>query len=398
MADNSTFSLFADFELQGQNCSERNSLKIITGFNKKLTKNQQTFNRLTKRIEELQREIRNETAKLESLLKIYLVEIPEKRRSLASSRLAVAKALGGSTKTLKYGKREYENVRDVILILCDEAFADMEPDLAAEEFYDSWARTSYKEETQRQRELLEQEFTEQAKDLFGVDIDLGDIEYTPEGFARFAKRMQDTLKGCNRQDGNSSARKKTKKQVEREQLLKEEEKLTLRSIRSIYLSLAKTLHPDTITDPTEKALKEVLMKKVSAAYADKDLPMLLKMEMEWVASESATIGTLPDDKLKLYISSLKEHVAVLELELDTLYHRPRFADLSAFSLFPESAARQIIRKQAKAYTGVIATLSDVMNIFFRPEPKKEIIMFVNEYKNIIKSRNSFSEIFMNTIW
>ena len=78
--DNDTFSLFDDTQFQGQNHSARISLKIIAGRNKKLTKQQQTFNRLTKRIEELQGTIGKETAKLESLLKAYLAENPEKKR------------------------------------------------------------------------------------------------------------------------------------------------------------------------------------------------------------------------------------------------------------------------------------------------------------------------------
>ena len=396
--DNDTFSLFDDTEFQGQNHSARISLKIIVGRNKKLTKQQQTFNRLTKRIEELQGTIGKETAKLESLLKAYLTEIPEKRRTVANGRLEIAKALGGSVKNIKYGKRQYEDLRDVILILCNEAFVDVEPDEPTEAFYDKWAETSYKEETKCQIDQIKCEFADQARNIFGVDIDLDDIEDTPEGFARFANRLQDEFEELNRHNGNSNGRKKTKKQIEREKLQKDENKLTLKSVRKIYLSLAKALHPDTIMDPAEKARKEELMKQVTSAYADKDLHTLLKLEMEWIVSENAALGTLPDDKLKLYISSLKEQVAGLVQELHALYYHPRFAEMAEFSLSPESAARQQLRRQVYDYSRVITELNDVMTIFSKPEPKKEIIRFVNEYRKVINARNPFSEAFISNIF
>ena len=374
--DNDTFSLFDDTQFQGQNHSARISLKIIAGRNKKLTKQQQTFNRLTKRIEELQGTIGKETAKLESLLKAYLAEIPEKRRAVANGRLEIAKALGGSVKNIKYGKRQYEDLRDVILILCNEAFVDVEPDELTEAFYDKWAETSYKEETKCQIDQIKCEFADQARNIFGVDIDLDDIEDTPEGFARFANRLQGEFEELNRHNGNSHGGKKTKKQIEREKLQKDENKLTLKSVRNIYLSLAKALHPDTIMDPAEKARKEELMKQVTSAYADKDLHTLLKLEMEWIVSENAALGQ----------------------ELHALYYHPRFAEMAEFSLFPESAARQQLRRQVNDYSRVITELNGVMTIFPKPEPKKEIIRFVNEYRKVINARNPFSEAFISNIF
>jgi hypothetical protein len=140
------------------------------------------------------------------------------------------------------------------------------------------------------------------------------------------------------------------------------------------------------------------MKQVTSAYADKDLHTLLKLEMEWIVSENAALGTLPDDKLKLYISSLKEQVAGLVQELHALYYHPRFAEMAEFSLSPESAARQQLRRQVNDYSRVITELNDVMTIFSKPEPKKEIIRFVNEYRKVINARNPFSEAFISNIF
>jgi len=378
--DSDTYSLFGDDELQETVGQERKSIKIIAGRNKTLSKNQNSFNKLTKRIEQLQGIIQVETAKLESLLKIYLAEILGQKRALAESRLTVAKALGASTKKIKFGKRQYEDVRAVILDLCEEAFVEIEPDKETEAFYDAWAETSYREEAQSQSDAMKREIAYHARAAFGIDIDLDEIEDTPEGFVRFARRLQNEFdEKENKNAGRNSSRKKSIKQLEREGLRKQEEAQTLKSMRSIYLSLAKALHPDTITDPEEKSRKEELMKKVTAAYSDRDLSMLLKLEMEWVRTEGRALDTLPDGQLKLYIAALKEQVEALEQERDVLFMNPRFADVSEFARFSESSAKQQIKKAAQDYQRAIGGLKDLMTVFSKTAPKKEIVNFVKSY-------------------
>jgi len=391
--DKDTFSLFDDTDTGAER--GKNSLKIVAGRSQPLSKNQRMFNKLTKRIEQLQNGIKTEAAKLESLLNVYHAEIPARKKALAACRLAVAKALGNSAKTIKLTKRQYEQARDVVLCLCDEAFSDIEPDAEAESFYDAWSESSYREELQGQSDLAKQMIAEEARHAFGIKIDPDEIDDTPEGFARFARRLQEELAGKERnQEDHASRRKKTKKQLEREELRKQDEALTLKSMRSIYLSLAKALHPDTIMDPAEKARKEELMKKVTAAYADKDLSTLLKLEMEWVASESAALDTLPDDKLKLYISSLKEQVDALEQEHDALYYHPRFMGLSEFARYPEGMARRIIHEQAREYERVAKGLGEIEVILSRMSSKKEIMAFIKEYRGLMSTRDSFSEDFI----
>jgi len=395
MKESDTYSLFGDDELWEATGLDRKSLKIVAGRNKTLSKNQIMFNRLTKRIEQLQGIIQTETAKLESLLKIYLAEILERKRALAESRVMVAKALGASTKKVKFGKRQYEDVRAVILDLCEEAFVEIEPDKETEAFYDAWAETSYREEAQSQSDAMKREMADNVRAAFDIEIDPDEIEDTPEGFARFARRLKNEFEEKEKkQAGRHSVREKSKKQLERELLRKQEEAQTLKSMRSIYLSLAKALHPDTITDPKEKKRKEELMKKVTAAYSDRDLSMLLKLEMEWVKTEGHALDRLPDDQLKLYIASLKEQVEALEQERDVLFINPRFADVSEFARFPESSAKQQIKKAAQDYQRAIGGLKDFMTVFSKTAPKKEIVSFVKSYIAVTVPRYFSPEAFI----
>lgn len=168
---------------------------------------------------------------------------------------------------------------------------------------------------------------------------------------------------------------------------KKEEELTQRSMRGIFLSLAKALHPDIITDPEEKAVKEELMKKVTAAYAAKDLSTLLKLEMEWVRSESKALDMLPDDQLRLYISSLKEQVAALQQELHVLRMSPRFQCISGLSMHSHKHAVRQIREMAQAHGELIEGLQEQLKLFEGPSPKQHILAFVNYCAAAMRAEN-----------
>jgi len=355
-------------------------LKISAAKKKKLSKNQQTFNRLTKRIERLQQAIRKDTTKLETVLKAYNANIPNLQQAISQSRLTLAKALGEAAKKLKLGTRQAENVRKVIILLCDEAFAHVEPDQETELFYNAWSESNYRDEVQSQQKAMKRAFAEHAKDAFGMDIDLDSMGDTPEEFARFIRRMRDEFKSSDNQQEEPFSRKyKSKKQLAKEELRQKEEAHQLKSMRSLYLSLAKALHPDTEMDFAEKKRKEELMKKVTAAYADKDLATLLKLEMQWVATETRALDTLPDEKLKLYIASLKEQAAALEEEHASVYYNPRFAPINdVWHLTEQQAVREIhvLKQDCIRLQEYISDMTEVCSDAGR---RKEIVEFVKEY-------------------
>lgn len=388
-------SLFDYTEYSGHEVPTANSLTIGTARNKKLSESQQTFNKLTMRIEQLQKTIQEESASLEALLKVHMELIPNRTRSLADIRLRLAKALGNFAETIKFGKKQMKKLRDVILNLCNEAFSSLEPDEETEKFYDNWSDTSYQDEVQFQTDMMKQEIADQAREVFGIDIDLEDIDDTPESFARLARKLQERAGDDAGRRKNTSERNKSKKQIARDEMRKKEEELTQRSMRSIFLSLAKALHPDTVTDLEEKAGKEELMKKVTAAYAGKDLSTLLRLEMEWVRSESKALGTLPDDQLKLYISAFREQVAALEQELEALRMAPRFECISDLSMHPHKCAVRQIHELARAQADLIKDLEKQLKLFAGPSPKQHILAFINYYCAAMCIEDPFLEDFIS---
>lgn len=359
-----------DLEKGMKHPKEIKEIKIIAQKDKTLSKEQQTFNRLTKRISTLQDEIVLETEKCERLLTLHTGKIPKLEKNIAERQLKLAKTISRSTQSNKYGKRQLENIECVILHLFDQAFAVIDPDDETELLYKQWAGISYQEKIEKEMEAMKKAMAETRKmmeALFGfcMDEDLMDFCDSPESFVRSQEK-----------EDSSSHRKKSKKELENELRKNQEEAMKLKSMRNIYISLVKVLHPDTETDPLEIMRKEELMKKVTVAYNDKDLTTLLKLEMEWVASEAHNLDLMTKDKLKIYIASLKEQVKELENEKASIWRHPRAQCVRSFAGFSESmAVKEIDRSIAKLKKQKKA-VEDVNKLFSQPNPKKAILSFV----------------------
>ena len=145
----------------------------------------------------------------------------------------------------------------------------------------------------------------------------GDKKFIKEnGKAEF---MLNILKNKNIK---SSQKKKSKKQIEKELqkelAQKEKENLKNKSLKSIYINLAKLLHPDTETDEETKLFKEEIMKKITIAYNNKDIFTLLKLEMEWIKKEEKNLDNIPISTIKLYNEILLEQIKELENNIENL--------------------------------------------------------------------------------
>ena len=289
-------------------------LKIKATGQKVLSKNQQLFNSLTKRIEFLEKDIVLEEKRLTRLLQVYSKKVQPFEKSIAQTRLDLAMTIDKATLTNKFTKNQLFNIGETIVQLCDDAFTEIEPNAEQEAMYDKWADIPLKEEMEMDMSETRDVFSTLINDLFGVNIDLEGFEPDPENFQDLEEKIRAQMEEARQNQQQQRPRKKTKKQQEKEDALKAEEELKTKSIRSIYITLAKILHPDTETDDEKKLEKEELMKKVTVAYDQKDLTTLLKLEMEWVHKTSEHLEKLTEDKLKIYISTLKQQVMELQNE------------------------------------------------------------------------------------
>jgi len=356
------------------------NLSISVKNQKSLSKNQIMFNKLTRRIENLEKEIEQETNKCENLFKLYNNNIHPTLIKIANERMALAMVLAKATKKYKFSKKKLDMVSNTIIDLCAKAFCDIEPTPEQEEFYNEWSETEYQEEIESQLNESKETIFDFMNQMFGIDIDPNiDLDNETDMRTLFEK-----IKVDFETSNESSERKKSKKQLLREEQAKAEELVKKKSIRSIYIALAKVLHPDTEIDPVLKLEKEELMKKVTVAFDEKDLTTLLKLELEWVHKENEHLENLADDKLKIYISALKQQVAELEQKKNSLVFNPRYSAVSGFLRFPEPYATSQIKSEASNAKTTYKSLNFLVKDFRNANKKDEIFQFVCDYNELIE--------------
>lgn len=365
----------------GAGGAELIALRIVPSRREKLTPDQRTFNRLTKQIETLQADIRGETARLDRLLKAYAGSIPDLLKQAARAKLDLAKAMGASMKAIKYGKRQAEHVRDAIFVLCDEAFTTVVPDEPTQAFFKEWSNRDYHEELRDQRRAMQEDLSDMARAAWGMDIDFTQMGETPEEMARFASQVRERVMAkAEAQAGpRGGERRKSSKQRAREQREQQQQAEQLKTVRGLYLSLAKALHPDTETDPDKKAQKEDLMRRVTAAYAGKDMAALLRLEMEWLVQARHNLASLSQAKLKVYIASLREQVTELEMKRMELLRHPRYQPILDVAWMPEAEAKAQLTARAALIRELLRDLAEVTAMCEDRKLKAQVARFAEAY-------------------
>ena len=351
-------------------------LCIVSQGEKPLSKNQQLFNTLTKRIESLEKDIVKEDARLTQLLQIHSKEIIPLQEKVGNARIQLAMTLEKAAEVNKFSKKQSDKIRQTIIGLCDEAFVDIEPTPEQEAFYDNWSDVPYRVEIDESNNETKDMFADFMSHMFGMEVDMSDFDESPEGFARFEQKMNEQFE---QSQPHQQKQKKTKKQQALEEAKKEAEEIKNKSIRSVYLALAKVLHPDTEMDPGLKIEKEEILKRVTVAYDQKDLVTLLKLEMEWVHKTSEHLEKLTEDKLKVYIAALKQQAAELEREKYSLRYHPRYSPIIDYVPFSGKYAFSHIKKETVELKIIFDTLHKFIRTFEKPNAKNEITAFINEF-------------------
>lgn len=157
-----------------------------------------------------------------------------------------------------------------------------------------------------------------------LGVELGDdIDFSnPQAF--MAKVMERLAQQAMREE--DKPRRKTARQLAREQKLQMEEQRVGQSLREVYRKLASALHPDREPDAAERERKNDLMQRVNQAYEKKDLLTLLELQLENEHIDQATLQSMSDERIKHFNQILKEQLRELEGEV-TAHSRAAMLDL-----------------------------------------------------------------------
>ena len=153
--------------------------------------------------------------------------------------------------------------------------------------------------------------------VFGFEFEDSEGLSSPADLmAQIAEQMEKEQLQASAPPEHTTPRKKTAKQLAREQQKKAEEDQTSLSIREVYRKLASALHPDREPDLEERQRKTTLMQRVNQAYDKKDLLQLLELQLELEHIDAHSIASLSEDRLKHFNKILKEQLAELEQEIE----------------------------------------------------------------------------------
>lgn len=305
-----------------------------------LSKQQQTFNKLIKRIEKLRSDHVRVHTSLREKLDFYVKHIHPLEQQFAELSKEITKLLFSffNNKNI-LSKKERKNLGGVIAGQLDEVFQlnEGEPEEELKVIFKAVQGISYEKAVEQDFNVMK-EGMESIFEEFGFEMNLDSLhsKMTPEEIMRKTMEMEEELKQqAHQREERQTVRKKTKKELGKEEKAKLIEEARAKNISSIYKQLAKILHPDLEQDEKLKLQKEELMKQLTIAYENNDLHTLLKLELTWIQNEENNFDKLTDEKLGIYNEVLKEQIRELEDELVEVYEHPRYQALRKFSMFPD---------------------------------------------------------------
>jgi hypothetical protein len=300
------------------------------------------FNKLVVTIEKLRSELSREEQKLEMFSEYHTKNILPLLEENGKSKLEMALLLDELSEKGKFPKTIIDELEVIIPELMAEGFEFIPLDDVSKAIYQKWTNVSYDDLVKEEKEEQLEELEDFIKSM-GADVDLKDIDFDdPESIGEFHKRVEEAKRLFEQKEAErQSKRKKTKKQLADEEMAKMQDDLKNKNLRSVYLSLAKILHPDSEQDADLKVEKEEIMKQVTKAYEDKDIITLLVIETQWLKNTEERLANIKEDVAVVYIQLLKEQARKLRQEKAQLRYHYRFQRVSSFA--SDKADRGILR-------------------------------------------------------
>lgn len=132
---------------------------------------------------------------------------------------------------------------------------------------------------------------------------------------------------------------------------------TTKSVRSVYMELVKTFHPDRETDETEKLRKTETMQRITKAYQANNLLDLLKLQMELEQTDRSGLENLNKNQLSYYNKILRQQVEELDQQKIAIQQK-----ISAICGLPYQHANSQVTVIAKFNTNINELKAEIKNI------------------------------------
>lgn len=321
-----------------QNKSE--SLHVqISDTGSDLTKDQLNFNRLTLRINKLKAKILADNEKLDALNKDFTTNVFPELIKAAEEKLKIAHIIDSKITLTRLPKKMNLALHDLIIQSLDDAFELIDADPKDEKLYRKYNGRSRAAAQKEEMDDFVDFYSKMFYESTGFKFNPDDLKDKNPDYDKIRQEYENFMD--EREKENPV--KKSKKRTEKDLLLAQKEKLKGQSLRSIYLTLAKILHPDTETDEKIKADKEEYMKLVTQAYESKNLMELLNLQLTWVSQHSFSFQNTPADVLRSFNLLLNDQIKELEQESRTVLYNQRYDRVRRYFVMKDSLANMSMK-------------------------------------------------------
>lgn len=120
-------------------------------------------------------------------------------------------------------------------------------------------------------------------------------------------------------NGEQYSQVREQAKLQRQQEKREQaEKLVEQSLKTVYLKIAASIHPDREPDEAKKLEKTELFQRANEAYEQQDLFYLLKLQLQVESSQSCSQKGLSAEQVKFYKMALDAQCQKLQDQIDDL--------------------------------------------------------------------------------
>jgi hypothetical protein len=237
-----------------------------------------------------------------------------------------------------------------------------------------------KEASKKATETLKESFSSIFGMKFDDDADLSD----PEKFQEYIDQQVAAEEA--EYEARKANKKKTAKQIEKEEKQQQEAKNLNKTSRQIYMELVKAFHPDREKDELEKERKTLLMHRITEANEKDDLFELLRLRLELLGTDFEHSN---DESLKYYVKLLKQQVAELEQEIAglTSFGQSSFFGPSLYERFGSDKYQSLENKFKKEIANLKKIIKDEEKQAPFYKDSIQVKYLIDQYRKEQKSRN-----------
>lgn len=280
-----------------------------------LSKAQKTFNTLVQKIEKRRSELLRWQAAVEQIQRKIRQDFAPLEKIYHAAQVDLVHALDAAFVGAGLTKLECATLKKVICNIVEQVLERDGPETALKEIYNRHSPVDY--DTGEARAASELRGV--MEDVFGFDLGSDQGVNSPADLMEQLSAQMENIKQ-REQDWQEKRqnRKKTPKQLAREQAVKAEADQASQSLREVYRKLVSALHPDREPDVQERERKTGLMQRVNQAYDKGDLLQLLQLQLELEHIDPQAMASLSESRLKHFNKILKEQLEEIDLEISHL--------------------------------------------------------------------------------